>query len=59
VPAEATSCKDESNVYNEYSELHRVGEDEIKEIVDIFSIHSRNETGTCPTCLNVIKYYSN
>ncbi|GMY16938.1 magnesium/proton exchanger 1 isoform X1 [Fagus crenata] len=45
VPAEATSCKDESNVYNEYSELHRVGEDEIKEIVDIFSIHSRNETG--------------
>lgn len=40
VPAEATSCKYESKVCNEYSELHQVGEDEIKDIVDIFSIHS-------------------
>uniref|UniRef100_A0A7N2N3A4 Sodium/calcium exchanger membrane region domain-containing protein n=1 Tax=Quercus lobata TaxID=97700 RepID=A0A7N2N3A4_QUELO len=42
VPAEATSCKYESKVCNEYSELHQVGEDEIKDIVDIFSIHSRS-----------------
>ncbi|KAL4603515.1 hypothetical protein ACB092_10G129000 [Castanea dentata] len=46
VPAEATSCRYESKVCNEYSELHQVGEDEIKDIVDIFSIHSRNGTGT-------------
>lgn len=45
VPAEATSSKYESKVCNEYSELHQVGEDEIKDIVDIFSIHSRNGKG--------------
>lgn len=45
VPAEATSCKYESKVCNEYSELHQVGEDEIKDIVDIFSIHSRSGKG--------------
>ncbi|KAK9983699.1 hypothetical protein SO802_033224 [Lithocarpus litseifolius] len=45
VPAEATSCKYESKVCNEYSELHQVGEDEIKDIVDSFSIHSRKGTG--------------
>ncbi|KAK4559016.1 hypothetical protein RGQ29_008310 [Quercus rubra] len=42
VPVESTSCKYESKVCNEYSELHQVSEDEINDIVDIFSIHSRN-----------------
>ncbi|XP_059439054.1 magnesium/proton exchanger isoform X1 [Corylus avellana] len=38
VPLEATSCK------NEYSQIN-FGEDEISDIVDIFSIHSTSETG--------------
>ncbi|XP_062143312.1 magnesium/proton exchanger isoform X2 [Alnus glutinosa] len=44
VPLEATSRKYEGNAYNEYSETN-FGEDEIRDIVDIFSIHSTNETG--------------
>lgn len=55
VPVEATSCKYEGNAYNEYSETN-FGEDETRDIVDIFSIHSTNETGMCLTCLNVMKY---
>jgi hypothetical protein len=49
VPLEATSCKNENSQIN-------FGEDEISDIVDIFSIHSTSETGMCLTCLNVIKY---
>ncbi|KAG6700103.1 hypothetical protein I3842_08G095800 [Carya illinoinensis] len=45
VPAEATPCKYNTNVYNDLSELHQVGEDEIRGVGAIFPIHSRNETG--------------
>ncbi|XP_041021008.1 magnesium/proton exchanger isoform X1 [Juglans microcarpa x Juglans regia] len=45
VPAEATPCEYNSNAYNDLSEINQVGEDEIRGVVDIFSIHSRNETG--------------
>lgn len=55
VPVEATSCKYEGNAYNVYSEIN-FGEDETRDIVDIFSIHSTSETGMFLTCLNVIKY---
>lgn len=48
MPVESTSYKYESKVCNEYSELHQVSEDEINDIVDIFSIHSRNGKGTLP-----------
>lgn len=44
VPVEATSCKYEGNAYNVYSEIN-FGEDETRDIVDIFSIHSTSETG--------------
>ncbi|KAB1226595.1 Magnesium/proton exchanger [Morella rubra] len=43
VPAEASSCKHECNVCN-LSEMHQVGEDEIRGVVDIFSIHAKSET---------------
>lgn len=55
MPVEATSCKYEGNAYNVYSEIN-FGEDETRDIVDIFSIHSTSETGMFLTCLNVIKY---
>lgn len=49
VPEEAASCKDENNVYNDCSEIPEVGEDGTGNIVDIFSIHSINGTGTSLT----------
>lgn len=42
VPEEAASCMHDSK----YTEILQVGEDEDKNIVDIFSIHSRNELGS-------------
>ncbi|XP_050364658.1 magnesium/proton exchanger [Argentina anserina] len=43
VPAEPVGCKLDSCLCDEYSEMFHVGEDENREVVDIFSIHS--ETG--------------
>ncbi|KAK3194113.1 hypothetical protein Dsin_025423 [Dipteronia sinensis] len=40
VPEEANSREDEKNVHDEYSEILQVGENENRNIVDIFSIHS-------------------
>ncbi|KAK2965169.1 hypothetical protein RJ640_019924 [Escallonia rubra] len=42
VPAEATPCKQDNKSYNEYSEIFQAGEEDSRNIVDIFSIHSRN-----------------
>ncbi|KAJ6723413.1 SODIUM/CALCIUM EXCHANGER [Salix koriyanagi] len=44
VPGEPPSPKHENNVYGEYSEILQVGE-ENGNVVDIFSIHSNNDTG--------------
>ncbi|KAB5527426.1 hypothetical protein DKX38_021273 [Salix brachista] len=44
VPGEPPSPKHENNVYREYSEILQVGE-ENGNVVDIFSIHSNNDTG--------------
>ncbi|OVA00233.1 Sodium/calcium exchanger membrane region [Macleaya cordata] len=42
VPEEAKSCKhDDDDSYSEYSEILQVGEMENRNIVDIFSIHSK------------------
>ncbi|KAK0580268.1 hypothetical protein LWI29_000110 [Acer saccharum] len=40
VPEEANSRKEEKNVHDEYSEILQVGENENRNTVDIFSIHS-------------------
>ncbi|KAK3020847.1 hypothetical protein RJ639_045529 [Escallonia herrerae] len=45
VPAEATPCKQGNKSHNEYSEIFQAGEEDSRNIVDIFSIHSRNGTG--------------
>ena len=46
MPAEAASYEHDSSVGNGYSGVHQVGEYVDRNVVDIFSIHSRNETGT-------------
>ncbi|KAK8588229.1 hypothetical protein V6N13_087173 [Hibiscus sabdariffa] len=43
VPPEVASVEREDNAYDGYSEICAVEEDEKKEIVDIFSIHSENQ----------------
>ncbi|PON65893.1 Sodium/calcium exchanger membrane region [Parasponia andersonii] len=45
VPAEAASHEHDSSVGNNYSEILQAVEDEDRKVVDIFSIHSSNETG--------------
>lgn len=47
MPAEAVACKRESGLSDEYSEILQVSEDENRNVVDIFSIHSGNGVGTC------------
>ena len=49
VPEEANSRKEEKNVHDEYSEILQVGENENRNIVDIFSIHSVDSSGTSLT----------
>ncbi|XP_021643418.2 magnesium/proton exchanger isoform X1 [Hevea brasiliensis] len=51
VPEEVTSCKHQPIVYEGYSENIQIGEDESRNAVDIFSIHSNVGTGTCVTAL--------
>ncbi|KAK9281504.1 hypothetical protein L1049_004407 [Liquidambar formosana] len=46
VPEDVASCKHENSAYDEYSEIVHVGEDENRNVVDIFSIHARNGPGT-------------
>ncbi|XP_048235777.1 magnesium/proton exchanger isoform X1 [Ricinus communis] len=46
VPEEATSDKHQHNAYEEYSEIVQVSEEDSRNIVDIFSIHS--PVGTDP-----------
>ncbi|GMJ09187.1 magnesium/proton exchanger, MAGNESIUM/PROTON EXCHANGER 1 [Hibiscus trionum] len=43
VPVEVASVEYEDNAYGGYSEIRAVEDDENKEIVDIFSIHSENK----------------
>ncbi|KAK8565488.1 hypothetical protein V6N12_059049 [Hibiscus sabdariffa] len=43
VPAEVASVEYKDNAYDGYSQIHTVEDDENKEIVDIFSIHSENQ----------------
>lgn len=45
VPVEAPPSKQKSDAYVEYSETLQVSEDETRNIVDIFSIHSSDGTG--------------
>ncbi|GFY98699.1 magnesium/proton exchanger [Actinidia rufa] len=45
VPEEAASSKQDYKVYDEYSGIIQVGEDENRSIVDIFSIHSGSRSG--------------
>lgn len=54
MPAEAVACKQESGLSNEYSEILQVSEDENRNVVDIFSIHSGNGVGTCLKYLNLM-----
>lgn len=51
MPEETTSCADENNFYDERSEILQVDEDENRNVVDIFSIHSVKGTGTSMTHL--------
>ncbi|KAJ8898621.1 hypothetical protein K2173_004234 [Erythroxylum novogranatense] len=44
VPEETNSDNSLSNICDEYSEIHGCGEDGSRNVVDIFSIHSNNET---------------
>ncbi|XP_050235661.1 magnesium/proton exchanger [Mercurialis annua] len=45
VPEEVISCKHQHNDYEEYSEIVQVGEEDSRNVVDIFSIHSPIGTG--------------
>nr|XP_011458732.1 PREDICTED: magnesium/proton exchanger [Fragaria vesca subsp. vesca] len=45
VPAEPVACKLDSGLCDEYSEILHVGEDENRDVVDIFSIHSETRNG--------------
>lgn len=54
MPAEAVACKRESGLSDEYSEILQVSEDENRNVVDIFSIHSGNGVGTCLKYLNLM-----
>lgn len=66
VPEEAPLCKHENNVC-ECCEILPAGETENRNIVDVFSIHSSDGTGTlycCITCISVVlvgplSYFSN
>lgn len=63
MPAEPVACKLDSGLCDEYSEILHVGEDENRDVVDIFSIHSetRNGVGTYPKffmMMNVLRQNS-
>ncbi|XP_057963901.1 magnesium/proton exchanger isoform X3 [Malania oleifera] len=45
VPEEVASCKHENIAYEDYPELHQAGGDESRNIVDIFAVHARSESG--------------
>ena len=45
MPAEVDPCR--HDVCDGYSEIPQVGEEVNSNVVDIFSIHSSGETGTC------------
>lgn len=45
VPAEDTSYRQVNKIHKEYSEVLEDEEEQSKEIVDIFSIHSENMEG--------------
>lgn len=45
VPVKANSFSDNNIVSDEYSEIVQAGEEDNSNIVDIFSIHSANNTG--------------
>ncbi|XP_028771197.1 magnesium/proton exchanger [Neltuma alba] len=54
VPEETDSSKQETHDHEEFPEIIYDSE-ENKDVVDIFSIHSKNETGNYQTGLNVMK----
>lgn len=58
VPEEAESYKEVTNTWNECSETFQVSEDENRNIVDIFSIHSNNGAGSILKCFLQCSIYS-
>lgn len=52
VPKEKATPRRDQGVEDEYSEIHRVGEDVDSDVVDIFSIHSGNQQSNSLESLN-------
>lgn len=46
VPEEDTTCKNQQNIIEDYSEIDQVWENGQRNVVDIFSIHSTDSTGS-------------